>query len=340
MGAVRWRIALVLSIAIAISYLDRQALSIAIAAIQHEIPLTNTDFSRLQIAFLAAYGLMYAGGGALIDWLGTRRGFVVIMIWWSLACAGHGLAQGFDSLALSRFLLGVGEGGGFPAATKAVAEWFPARERSTAMGIINAGTAVGAVIAPPLLAAIILTANWRWAFIVCGLAGLVMDGVVGARILPAGPASARSRRPNAQTIAEVFAAPASNEPAMSWASLLARASGLGARAGEVPHRRRVVLLPLLAAEVSLRCPRLRREAGRLLRLDSLRRRRRRQPDRRLVLELAADARPLHRCLAQNCARPERGGDAAHHLRHPGPGRARRSSSSASRSSASSHGRRS
>src|SRR5574339_1035685 len=155
MTSVRWRIALVLTIAIAISYLDRQALSIAIAAIQREIPLSNTDFSRLQIAFLAAYGLMYAGGGALIDWLGTRRGFIIIMVWWSLACAGHGLATGFASLAFARFLLGVGEGGGFPAATKAVAEWFPARERSTAMGIINAGTAVGAVVAPPLLASII-----------------------------------------------------------------------------------------------------------------------------------------------------------------------------------------
>ena len=219
MGAVRWRIALVLSIAIAISYLDRQALSIAIAAIQREIPLTNTDFSRLQIAFLAAYGLMYAGGGALIDWLGTRRGFVVIMIWWSLACAGHGLAQGFGSLALSRFLLGVGEGGGFPAATKAVAEWFPARERSTAMGIINAGTAVGAVIAPPLLAAIILTASWRWAFIVCGLAGLGWTVWWAREYYP--PAQHPSLSPaERETIAEVFAAPAANEPAMPWSSLL------------------------------------------------------------------------------------------------------------------------
>ena len=76
----RWRIAFILSIAIAISYLDRQALSIAIAAIQKEIPLTNTDFARLQIDFLAAYGVMYAGGGVLIDRLGTRRGFLVIMI--------------------------------------------------------------------------------------------------------------------------------------------------------------------------------------------------------------------------------------------------------------------
>ena len=92
---------------------------------------------------------MYAGGGKLMDVLGTRTGFLVIMIWWSLACASHGFAAGFGMLAASRFLLGMGEGGGFPAATKAVAEWFPVRERSTAMGIINAGTAVGAVIAPP-----------------------------------------------------------------------------------------------------------------------------------------------------------------------------------------------
>ena len=77
------------------------------------------------------------------------------MIGWSLASASHGLATGFRSLLVSRFLLGVGEGGGFPAATKAVAEWFPARERSLAMGIINAGTAVGAVVAPPAIAAIL-----------------------------------------------------------------------------------------------------------------------------------------------------------------------------------------
>ena len=162
-----------MSVAIAISYLDRQALSIAVAAIQKEIPLNNTDFSRLQIAFLAAYGLMYAGGGALIDRLGTRRGFLLIMVAWSLACAAHGLATGLRSLATARFLLGAGEGGGFPAATKAVAEWFPARERSTAMGIINAGTAIGAVVAPPLIAAIVLSADWRWAFFACGAAGLL-----------------------------------------------------------------------------------------------------------------------------------------------------------------------
>jgi len=225
-ATVRWRIALLLSLAIAISYLDRQALSIAVAAIQREIPLSNTDFSRLQIAFLAAYGLMYAGGGALIDWLGTRRGFVIIMIWWSLACAGHGLANGFGALALSRFLLGVGEGGGFPAATKAVAEWFPARERSTAMGMINAGTAIGAVVAPPLLAAIILNANWRWAFVVCGAAGLLWTVWWALEYQPPAqhPKLTATER---TTIAEVFETRTETGPAMSWASLLTMRPVLG-----------------------------------------------------------------------------------------------------------------
>ncbi|HEY1271168.1 MAG TPA: MFS transporter, partial [Terriglobales bacterium] len=169
----RWHIAFLIAAAIAISYLDRQTLPVAIAAIQRDIPVSNTQFSQLQAAFLLAYAAMYAGGGKLIDVLGTRKGFLLIMIWWSLACASHGFAVGFAMLAASRFLLGIGEGGGFPAATKAVAEWFPAQERSTAMGIINAGTAVGAVIAPPGIALIVSQLNWRWVFFLTGAAGLL-----------------------------------------------------------------------------------------------------------------------------------------------------------------------
>ncbi|HEY6403371.1 MAG TPA: MFS transporter [Blastocatellia bacterium] len=171
--SLRWRIALLISAAIAISYLDRQTLPVAIAAIQRDIPINNTEFSQLQVAFLLAYAVMYAGGGKLIDALGARRGFLLIMIFWSLACASHGVAAGFGMLAVSRFLLGVGEGGGFPAATKAVSEWFPARERSTAMGVINAGTAVGAVVAPPAIAAIIQYLGWRWVFFLSGGVGLL-----------------------------------------------------------------------------------------------------------------------------------------------------------------------
>ncbi len=169
----RWRIAILVSLAIAISYLDRQTLSVAVNAIQKDIPLTNQQFSFLQSAFLFAYAIMYAGGGKLSDVLGTRRGFTLIMLFWSLACASHALATGFAMLAVSRLLLGMGEGGGFPAATRAVAEWFPTRERATAMGIINAGTAVGGVAAPPLIAIILLHFSWRWIFVFTGGIGLL-----------------------------------------------------------------------------------------------------------------------------------------------------------------------
>lgn len=170
--SLRWRLALLIAAAIAISYFDRQTLPVAVRAIQVEIPISNTQFSQLQAAFLVAYALMYAGGGKLIDILGTRKGFLLIMLWWSFACASQGLATSFGLLATSLFLLGMGEGGGFPAATKAIAEWFPAGERSTAMGIVNAGTAVGAVVAPPLIALILSALNWRWVFFLSGVIGL------------------------------------------------------------------------------------------------------------------------------------------------------------------------
>jgi ACS family hexuronate transporter-like MFS transporter len=169
----RWRIACLVSVAIAISYLDRQALPVAIRAIEREIPVTNEQFSFLQSSFLISYALMYAGGGKLMDVLGTRTGFLIIMVFWSLACASHGLATSVGMLAFSRFLLGMGEGGGFPAATRAVAEWFPVHERSTAMGIINAGTAVGGVLAPPLIALVLTRSDWRAVFYVTGAMGLL-----------------------------------------------------------------------------------------------------------------------------------------------------------------------
>ena len=169
----RWRIAILVSIAIAISYLDRQTLPVAITAIARDIPLTNQRFSALQSAFLFSYALMYMGGGKLVDALGTRIGFALIMAFWSLANASHALATSFAMLMASRFLLGLGEGGGFPAATRAVAEWFAVKDRATAMGIINAGTSVGAVSAPPLIAVVFSYAGWRWIFIVTGVLGLL-----------------------------------------------------------------------------------------------------------------------------------------------------------------------
>lgn len=179
-----------MSTAIAISYLDRQTLPVAVHAIGNDIPLSNEQFSTLQSAFLLSYAFMYAGGGKLTDILGSRRGFTLIMLFWSLACASHALAVSFGMLAASRFLLGVGEGGGFPAATRVVAEWFPTRDGATAMGIINAGTAVGAVAAPPLIAVILSGLSWRWIFLITGGLGLVWT--VWWRLSYSEPASANS----------------------------------------------------------------------------------------------------------------------------------------------------
>ena len=169
----RWRIAVLVSVAIAISYLDRQTLPVAIKAIERDIPVTNQQFSLLQTAFLVTYAFMYAAGGRMLDALGTRRGFAIIMLFWSLACAAHSLATSFVMLAACRLLLGAGEGGGFPAATRVVAEWFPVKERSTAMGIMNAGTALGMVVAPPLIASVLAFASWRSIFVITGATGLL-----------------------------------------------------------------------------------------------------------------------------------------------------------------------
>jgi ACS family hexuronate transporter-like MFS transporter len=168
----RWYFVTLVTAAIAISYFDRQTLPVAISAIQRNIPISNQQFSYLQTSFLLAYAALYAIGGRLLDRLGTRRGFMLIMVWWSVACMLHGLATGFVFLLAARFLLGMGEGGSFPAAARVIAEWIAPEERSTAMGIINAGTAVGSLLAPPLIGVILLTIGWRAVFFVAGSLGI------------------------------------------------------------------------------------------------------------------------------------------------------------------------
>jgi ACS family hexuronate transporter-like MFS transporter len=169
----KWYFVLLVSVAIAISYFDRLTLPVAVAAIQHNIPLSNEQFSWLQTSFLLSYAALYAIGGRLLDWLGTRRGFLLIMLWWSLACALHSVATGFFLLLIARFLLGMGEGGAFPAATRVVAEWIDPPQRSTAMGLINAGTAIGSLLAPPIIGLILLHSNWHVVFMVAGGSGLL-----------------------------------------------------------------------------------------------------------------------------------------------------------------------
>ena len=167
-----WFFIALVTVAIGISYFDRQALPVAISAIQRNIPISNAQFALLQAAFLATYALLYAGGGKFLDTVGTKVGFAVSMAWWSVACALHGFAHGLALLVLARLLLGMGEGAAFPAATRVIAEWLPATERATAMGIINAGTALGSVLAPPLVGLILLLGSWRYIFFFAAALGL------------------------------------------------------------------------------------------------------------------------------------------------------------------------
>lgn len=167
-----WFFVTLVTLAIAISYFDRQALPVAIAAIERSIAISDARFALLQASFLVAYALLYAGGGKFLDVIGTRTGFAISMALWSVACALHGFAHGLGLLVIARLLLGMGEGAAFPAATRVIAEWLPATQRATAMGIINAGTAVGSVLAPPVIGLILLNGSWRYIFFFAGSLGI------------------------------------------------------------------------------------------------------------------------------------------------------------------------
>lgn len=169
----RWWIAGLLALATALNYLDRQSFPVVVGEIRKEIPISNEQYGQLTSLFLLAYAIMYAGGGRLMDWLGTRTGYALMIVWWSAANFFTGTVSSVLGLGLFRFLLGMGEGGGFPGSGKAVAEWFPPKERAMAFGIFNTGSSLGAVIAPPLLALIVSTLGWRWVFFVTGAIGFV-----------------------------------------------------------------------------------------------------------------------------------------------------------------------
>jgi ACS family hexuronate transporter-like MFS transporter len=215
---VRWGIAFLVSAAVAISYLDRQTLPVAVAAIQRDIPISDEQYSHLTTAFLVTYGFMYAFGGRCLDWLGTRAGFTIVMLFWSLACAAHGLVSSLAMLGVCRLCLGAGEGGGFPAATRVVAEWFPAEERSTAMGIMNGGSAIGLIIAPPLIALILTLLSWRWIFFITGSAGLLWTVLWRRIYFPAAehPRLAPAERFELQSVIQRGGP---REPCPSWMAL-------------------------------------------------------------------------------------------------------------------------
>src|SRR5580704_2087355 len=134
-----------------INYLDRQTLSVAAPVLREQFHMSNVAYSRVVFAFLLAYTLGNGIFGPVIDRLGTKLGYALCMVWWSVAALLHGFATGGLSLGVFRFLLGIGEAGNWPAGVKVVTEWFPGSERALASGIFNSGSAVGAILAPPVV---------------------------------------------------------------------------------------------------------------------------------------------------------------------------------------------
>ncbi|MBN2194793.1 MAG: MFS transporter [Polyangiaceae bacterium] len=172
-GYYRWVVCALLFFATTINYLDRSVLGVLAPTLRAELGWTDQEYGYISAAFTLAYALGFLFAGWLIDRLGTRFGYTIYLSFWSLAAAGHALARGVVGFGFARFALGLGESGNFPAAIKTVAEWFPKRERAFATGVFNAGSNVGAVLAPLLVPWLALTWGWQSAFVVTGLVGLV-----------------------------------------------------------------------------------------------------------------------------------------------------------------------
>jgi ACS family hexuronate transporter-like MFS transporter len=167
----RWIIVALLFIATGLSFLDRQVLSLAIIKIKDDFHMTDVQYGWINTAFLLSYAIMFTLGGWLIDRFGTRIGLAVSVGIWSLSSAMHGMVHNVWQMGMARFFLGLGEGGAFPGAAKGVAEWFPQKERGLAMGIAIGGSALGAVVAPPLTVYMTAMLGWRGTFMATGLIG-------------------------------------------------------------------------------------------------------------------------------------------------------------------------
>jgi MFS transporter, ACS family, hexuronate transporter len=170
-------VAILLLLATVLNYLDRLSLSILAPMVLKEFRLNSIDYGHITSAFLAAYAVMYALSGPIVDRLGAKRGLAIFVAVWSLAQTLHAFAVNKLTLGGARFLLGLAEPANWPAATKAIAESFPSHRRAFAMGVFNSGSSLGGLIAAPVILAITAATTWRTAFLFTGLAGFVWVAV-------------------------------------------------------------------------------------------------------------------------------------------------------------------
>lgn len=172
-GHYRWVICALLLFGTTKNYMDRQVLGVLKTTLQHDLGWSEIDYGNIVFAFQAFYAIGMLVVGRLVDRLGTRRAYSIAMVFWSLASMAHAFAHSLTSFIVARSALGFGESALFPASIKAVAEWFPKKERALATGIFNAGTNIGAIITPLVVPFIVVRFGWRWAFIFTGLLGFV-----------------------------------------------------------------------------------------------------------------------------------------------------------------------
>ncbi|MFN0085810.1 MAG: MFS transporter [Blastocatellia bacterium] len=173
MRHLRWWIIGMVFLATLINYIDRLTVSVLAPVITRELDLSNLEYASLGTWFLLAYTISQGVSGRMYDRVGTRRGFTISVLVWSVAAMLHAMARGLSSLSFFRFLLGLGEAGNWPGAAKAVAEWFPIRERAFAMAIFNSGAAIGSIVAPPVIVLLQVNFGWQATFLVTGTLGFL-----------------------------------------------------------------------------------------------------------------------------------------------------------------------
>jgi len=172
-GRYRWVIVTLLFAAMVINYVDRQTIGLLKADLSKEFGWDEKHYADLVFYFQLAYAVAYLAWGKIMDKIGARWGFGIAFLIWQIAHIAHAGASHISGFIAARMGLGIGEAGGFPGGIKAVAEWFPKKERAFATGLFNAGTNIGAIVTPLVVPGIVLAFGWQMAFIVTGVAGLV-----------------------------------------------------------------------------------------------------------------------------------------------------------------------
>jgi len=172
-GAFRWVVVALLFVAMVFNYVDRQTIAVLKPTLQHEFGWSESAYADIIFWFQAAYALSYLTFGMAMDRIGARIGYMAAFSIWSVGHLLHAAVGGVGGFIFARVVLGVGESGSFPAGLKAVAEWFPKKERALANGLFNAGANIGAIVTPLVVPAIALTLGWRWVFIITAIPGVI-----------------------------------------------------------------------------------------------------------------------------------------------------------------------